>query len=1292
MRLMAGVGGAALVLGAGSALAQASHTFSIPSESLQDALRAFGSATQTQVLFDGAAAKGKLSSAVVGTFVDDEALKILLQGTNLTFRKTGAGVYLISVSAPARQSTANEPAADDTTTVIVVGSRASQQSAINRKKKANTAVDSIVADDVGSFPDRNLNEAISRIAGMGINRGETGEGEGLSLRGNGADLTRVEMDGMSVNSSGFGLATGDTSGRASDLKELPADLIKSVDVVKGQTADRTEGGLGGSVQIQTRSGLDFKKPYISMRIAGERNTLSHKWSPDVNLVASRKFFNDRLGVIFNLSARRFLGDSHQAANAGGNNWGGYLRAIDLDNSPDKTFTYNPALASNSNAAGVPFDQPISQWDKVAGGKFASNSALDILTKSAATKTKADCVAAFPLYTEAELNSVVAGGSNNTRRDMQGQRIKEQLSCLNQWNDYTPQIVRETWLQQYEDRVSWDIRFDYKITDKFTMFLKYQEADRHQLDSRSNRTQGGVQILTSAAAGATNLPFTSNGPVSFPVNTPMTMDIVPGSGYYLYNAGYTTAGIAMDNTTGSTTTNNTFPVIGQAVNIVPGSIVMDKNHHVTSMQLGTSTYQVDHIRNDQMWDNRYIQTGGTYRGERLLVEFMASHSDSAYTRYDKRVQINAPYGTVTMKAQDNGIWKFDFPANFDVNNPANYVTFSPPSGTVAQQQAAALYTPNIQLGYGPRIVENGEDQGKVDVTYAMDKFPFLKRFKTGLQYRKTDNKYWNSAGYSPVAGVFVPTRNLRSQVRACENQTTTTAINACVYGYVPSAMNTLNFNYGTETLTKEQLTNVIASSVIKQDGAFMPGYEGSEGMKLWNSLDLDKMFSQLQSAQNYTFDCVKTCKGSDGKVYPMPVNLSSEEVTSAYYMFDFEQPLPWGMELDGNFGTRMVHSKVAAAGFVSVNSIRKITNDPNPANNWNATNNNNKVTTTSITKPVSIEREFTDWLPSFNYALWVVPNKVVTRYNWSRNIARPGISFLWPVGTCTVDERIEDRITAGEDELDQICDKFGNPDLRPYNATNNNYSVEWYANKDTFISVSYYNQKVRVDKPLSTPVIDQPLFAGSEEVDPVTGRKLSDFTFNYTTFINGPGYSQSGLEISTKTAFTFLPWKFKYTGADFNYSTNKSNGGGYIDPIDGTSVGAANRPDYTANLSLWYDDGRTNARISYQTRSDTLECVSSCSRNDNTVFSFPNSNPLKVVDLPYNPGEPFYIRHNAYLDAKVTYKLNKSLQLYWEGRNLLYEANVRIGTKDRGFSDISETPWYVQYGGRRFTVGLIYKMQ
>lgn len=1204
----------------------------------------------------------------------------------------GSGLAMLVVSGAAYAQEAEKK--DDVETVIVVGTRASQQSAIDRKKKAKTATDSLVAEDVGSFPDRNLNEAISRIAGMSVNRGEGGEGEGLTLRGNGPDLTRVEMDGMSVNSSGFDIAVGGSNGggRSSDLRELPADLIKSVDVVKGNTPDMTEGGLGGTVQIQTRSGLDFKKPYVSMRVGLDQNSLSQKWSPDINIIASKKFFDNRLGVIFNITKTRRLNDSHQLNSAGTNNNFGYVRAFDFDNSPDKTFTFNPSLVNGTGAT-----DPVAIWALASGtGNFNSLTPLEIVTRSANAKTKAECLSAFPLYTAAELDTISAGSNNANRAAAQNQRIQEQISCLNQWNDYSPNLVRDKNLTQYEDRMNWDIRFDYKVNDKLSVYAKYQVANREQSEDNRQRTRGGISNFYASSLGLVNQSLTNN--TTFALNTPMVLTPVAGSGYYLYNGGTPTKAITLDNTAGTVTTNNAFPVMGVALNVVPGSIVMDGNHHLTQFDITNAGINIDHIHNDQIWKNNYLLLGGKYKSGNLLVDFQASRNDATYSRTDARMTRFANYGTATMKVLPSGIWDFVLPSNFDTSNMSNYVTMNAATAANLPQ-----FSNNITLSYSPRLVETQEDAAKFDATYFMPDFPILKRFKTGASYRRLLTDAWLGGGYVPKAGVNVPRVTLRSVVRACENTATTAAANACAYGYVPNATTGTTFLEGTETLTRAQLISLYENSIERNSGAFMNGYEGVSGIELWDSIDVLKAFSQLSATQNYNFDCLKRCRGSDGNMYDQLMNKSNEEVTAAYYMFDFEQKLPYGLMFDGNFGVRYVKSGVQGSGFVTVSSIRK-TAAFNPVNPGAAAG----ITTTSITKPVNIDREYTDWLPSYNANLWVVPDKVVMRYNWSKTVARPPIGRLWPAGTCTIDERIEDNIDDGVDpEADMTCSTFGNPELKPYTATKNNTSLEWYVNKDTFLSLAYYRQKVKIGAPIVLRVTDVPLFDGTGEVDPVTGRPLSDFTFSYNTYINGPGYVMKGWEFASKTALTFLPWKLRYTGVDFNISTNETNGvGGYTDPITGENVGVAGRPDYYANLVLWYDDGRTNVRVAYQARSEVLRGLSgggSTSPNSTSatfatnienfsVNNFPIVQPFIGQRLPYNPSEPYYEAEYGYLDAKMTHKLRPGLEFYVEARNLLNQGVVVKASERTGFTNGSENVWSTVYAGRRMSFGLTYKLQ
>ena len=102
---------------------------------------------------------------------------------------------------------------EEVETVVVRGRGSSQRTSMDRKKNAATAVDSIAAEDVGKFPDQNVNEAISRVAGVALDRGDNGEGVGISVRGTTADMTRVDIDGMTVLNTNGALVGGTGAGR-----------------------------------------------------------------------------------------------------------------------------------------------------------------------------------------------------------------------------------------------------------------------------------------------------------------------------------------------------------------------------------------------------------------------------------------------------------------------------------------------------------------------------------------------------------------------------------------------------------------------------------------------------------------------------------------------------------------------------------------------------------------------------------------------------------------------------------------------------------------------------------------------------------------------------------------------------------------------------------------------------------------------------------------------------------------------------------------------------------------------
>ena len=104
------------------------------------------------------------------------------------------------------------------------------------------------ADGIGQLPDDNAAEALQRIPGVSTER-DQGEGRFVSVRGLGADLNAVTINGTLVPAP-----ESDRRGVALDV--LPSELVQSLAVVKTLTPDMDANSLGGTVQVESLSAFD----------------------------------------------------------------------------------------------------------------------------------------------------------------------------------------------------------------------------------------------------------------------------------------------------------------------------------------------------------------------------------------------------------------------------------------------------------------------------------------------------------------------------------------------------------------------------------------------------------------------------------------------------------------------------------------------------------------------------------------------------------------------------------------------------------------------------------------------------------------------------------------------------------------------------------------------------------------------------------------------------------------------------------------------------------------------------
>jgi len=198
----------------------------------------------------------------------------------LTRLACGASLAALAVSPAFAQDAADTPTTDAAPAdeIVVTGFRASLDKALDQKRNATGAVDVIVAEDIAKFPDQNLAESLQRIPGISIQR-DAGEGRAITVRGLGAQFTRVRLNGMETIATSTDGAAANRD-RAFDFNVFASELFTSLVVHKTASASLDEGSLGAVVDLNTGNPLGGKEGLTLVASAQARyNDLSKDVDP-----------------------------------------------------------------------------------------------------------------------------------------------------------------------------------------------------------------------------------------------------------------------------------------------------------------------------------------------------------------------------------------------------------------------------------------------------------------------------------------------------------------------------------------------------------------------------------------------------------------------------------------------------------------------------------------------------------------------------------------------------------------------------------------------------------------------------------------------------------------------------------------------------------------------------------------------------------------------------------------------------------------------------------------------------
>ena len=149
--------------------------------------------------------------------------------------------------------------------VVVTSIRASLQKSMDIKQKAIGVVDAISSEDIGQFPDANIGDAIARIPGVTVNRGDialtagaptaTGATQGINVRGFGGSFNEVLVEGRPIASG---------SGQTFNFSDFSSVYVGEVDVLKTPDMSLSTGTVGATINVKFPNPFDKPGPHAQV--------------------------------------------------------------------------------------------------------------------------------------------------------------------------------------------------------------------------------------------------------------------------------------------------------------------------------------------------------------------------------------------------------------------------------------------------------------------------------------------------------------------------------------------------------------------------------------------------------------------------------------------------------------------------------------------------------------------------------------------------------------------------------------------------------------------------------------------------------------------------------------------------------------------------------------------------------------------------------------------------------------------------------------------------------------------
>lgn len=178
--------------------------------------------------------------------------------------------------------------------IEVTGIRGALKQGLDTKRFSDSVMDSVSAEDVGKFPDKNIGDALQRIPGVTVDRA-WGEVSGVTIRGTAPQHSIVLLNGQNVASVGWFDRGG--INRSFNFENLSSEQVAGMDIYKSTESNLNEGAIGGTVNLRTRKPLDMDAWSVYGSIEGAKNSNADDWTPSYSGLVSWKNDSETFGAL-----------------------------------------------------------------------------------------------------------------------------------------------------------------------------------------------------------------------------------------------------------------------------------------------------------------------------------------------------------------------------------------------------------------------------------------------------------------------------------------------------------------------------------------------------------------------------------------------------------------------------------------------------------------------------------------------------------------------------------------------------------------------------------------------------------------------------------------------------------------------------------------------------------------------------------------------------------------------------------------------------------------------------------